>query len=120
MQPFSPEVRPSGAVCRECVPAVVLNGDDSEWKENISGVNETRETSLDRRDKLKHIIDFLLRHDRLATNSAGVMVFLSRVIDDGTSASSWIRAFDLSPVDMNRIYPIRSIAYRAAFYLFFP
>ena len=40
-------------------------------KENVCVVNEARGTSLDRRDKLKHIIDLLFRHDRLAVNSAG-------------------------------------------------
>lgn len=44
-------------------------------KENVSGVNETRGTPLNRRDKLKHIIDLLFRHDRLAVNSGNVMVF---------------------------------------------
>lgn len=44
-------------------------------KENVSGVNETRGTPLNRRDKLKHIIDLLFRHDRLAVNSGNVIVF---------------------------------------------
>lgn len=119
----SPEVG-SVLACIACASVRTATSRRLDRKGTVSGVNEKHGVSLDRRDKLKHIIDPLFRHDRLAAaNSAGVMVFLPQVIDDGSSVSSRINAFDLSPSDTNSVYrfvTLTFIAFSFPFLVFSP